>query len=154
MRVYFLRHGIAEERAESDHARRLTAGGVTRMRTTARIMASLGMGIGAVYTSPRVRCQQTADIVASALGVPCITRDELNFGFDVDGLQAIRHDNAHGHPLLVGHEPTFSTVIGELTGADILMKKGGLARVDLTRDDPPMGVLVWLIAPKVFTALS
>jgi len=50
----------------------------------------------------------------------------------------------------VGHEPDFSTTISSLTGARILMKRGGLARVDVISQQPMLGMLVWLIAPKIF----
>jgi phosphohistidine phosphatase len=54
--------------------------------------------------------------------------------------------------MLVGHEPDFSRTIADLIGGGrVVMKKGGLARVDLESVDPPSGALVWLLAPKVMT---
>jgi phosphohistidine phosphatase len=54
--------------------------------------------------------------------------------------------------MLVGHEPDFSLTISALTGGGrILLKKGGLARVDLTSSEPLQGELVWLLPPKVMT---
>jgi hypothetical protein len=48
-----------------------------------------------------------------------------------------------------------SLVVGELTGGNVLMKKGGMARVDVvTAMSPLRGQLAWLIAPKVFDALG
>jgi phosphohistidine phosphatase SixA len=52
--------------------------------------------------------------------------------------------------MLVGHEPDFSQTIGALTGGRVVVKKGGLARVDLQPDSGALaGDLVWLIPPKV-----
>ena len=47
--------------------------------------------------------------------------------------------------LVVGHEPDFSTVVGDLTGARIDMKKGGLAGV---RIDGAAGALIVLLRPR------
>ena len=52
--------------------------------------------------------------------------------------------------MFVGHEPDFSTTITSLVGGRVVMKKGGLARVDIISDQPLLGELVWLIAPKIF----
>jgi phosphohistidine phosphatase len=50
--------------------------------------------------------------------------------------------------MLVGHEPDFSSLIGELTGGSrVQLKKGGLARVDLETIDHGAGTLVWLLPP-------
>jgi phosphohistidine phosphatase len=51
--------------------------------------------------------------------------------------------------MLVGHEPDFSETISQVTGGSrVVVKKGGLACVQL--DDPASlrGTLVWLIPPK------
>jgi hypothetical protein len=47
-----------------------------------------------------------------------------------------------------------SDTVGELTGGQVVMKKGGLARVDIHSRAPLRGALVWLIAPRVFEALE
>ena len=56
--------------------------------------------------------------------------------------------------LLVGHEPSFSTVIGDLTGGVVVMRKGALARVDLTPGEMTRGRLVWLLQPRVLLNLD
>ena len=51
--------------------------------------------------------------------------------------------------MLVGHEPDFSTTIGELIGgAALACKKGGLARVDARDDELAGAELVWLLPPR------
>jgi len=55
--------------------------------------------------------------------------------------------------MLVGHEPSFSEVIGAITGGSLVVcKKGSLARVDLTDRDRLLGLLVWLLPPKAMLA--
>jgi len=46
-----------------------------------------------------------------------------------------------------------STTISSLTGARIVMKRGGLARIDIISPQPLLGELVWLLAPRIFDEL-
>jgi phosphohistidine phosphatase len=155
MKLYFLRHGIAQDLAPSDYERKLTPEGVAKLEKSAQVIERLGLEIDYIFTSPRVRAVETAQIVANQLGQSISVRDELNFQFSPQNLPELLHGIApSANVLLVGHEPTFSHVIESLTGARIDMKKGGLARIDIIRTSPLSGMLVWLIAPKVFEALA
>lgn len=155
MKLYFLRHGIAQDLAPSDYERKLTAEGITKLEKSAKVIERLALDIDYIFTSPRVRTVETAQIVAQELKLSISVRDELNFQFSSHNLPELLNGiDPSANIMLVGHEPTFSTVIEALTGARIDMKKGGLARVDITRTNPLNGVLVWLIAPKVFEALG
>ncbi len=52
--------------------------------------------------------------------------------------------------MVVGHEPDFSAAVAELIGGgDIVLKKGGLARVDVTVPVTGGGELVWLLTPPL-----
>jgi phosphohistidine phosphatase SixA len=53
--------------------------------------------------------------------------------------------------MLVGHEPDLSTVVAELTGARIDLKKGGLAVV---RIDGAGGELVLLLRPSELALIA
>jgi len=53
--------------------------------------------------------------------------------------------------MIVGHEPDFTEVISELTGATLKLSKAGTALVDLNRSWRN-GRLLWLIPPKVAMA--
>jgi phosphohistidine phosphatase SixA len=77
------------------------------------------------------------------------TEPRLAPGFTYDKLaeivESFKDDQAL---LLVGHEPSFSTVIAEIIGGGrVQLKKGALARVDVNRE--LRGELVWLLQPKV-----
>lgn len=156
MKLYFLRHGEAEPGGSiSDHERQLTAKGEERVAAAAEVLVALGINPLTIFSSPRVRALQTAEIVANALEQPVHVREEVNFGFDLDAIETLlNHVPAGSDVMFVGHEPTFSLAIGELTGADVVMKTGGLARVDLELGYALRGTLVWLIAPKVFNAIN
>jgi phosphohistidine phosphatase len=135
--VYLLRHGEAEHGDGDDAARRLTEKGERQARDAGRALAALGVGIDVCLASPKVRALDTARIACEALGVEVEVTDALRGGpFDALELAAGR-----GDMLLVGHEPDFSAEVGRLTGANVAMKKGGIAVVDGS-------TLVALLRPK------
>jgi phosphohistidine phosphatase len=135
--IYLLRHGEAADGVGDDAARRLTAKGERQARDAGRALAALEAGIDACLASPKVRALETARLACEALGVEVEVTQALRGGaFDALDLAAGRGDT-----LLVGHEPDFSAEVGRLTGANVAMKKGGIAVVDGS-------VLVALLRPK------
>ena len=73
MRLYFLRHGLAGDSttwAGADEMRPLTPEGITRMQGSARTIAALELELDEIISSPYIRARQTADIVATELGLP------------------------------------------------------------------------------------
>jgi phosphohistidine phosphatase len=124
--IYLLRHGEAEDGDGDDAARRLTEKGERQARAAGRALAELGAGIQTCLASPKVRALDTARLACEALGVEVEVTEALRDGrFDALDLAAGR-----GEVLLVGHEPDFSAEVGRLTGANVAMKKGGIAVVD------------------------
>lgn len=173
LRLYLLRHGRADRSAfagDDDSERPLVAEGRRRLRAAANVLARLQPDFDYVFTSPLVRAAQTAEIIAEKLGLTDrqFVDQRLAPGFDVptllDILTAILAERQEPEPvqpvsaeidiLLVGHEPDFRLVIQELTGADVVMKKGALARIDLAPNDPNRGKLVWLLQPRVLMSLD
>lgn len=155
MRLYFVRHGIAEDLAASDFDRALTKRGRRRVATSARVIKRLGIEPVRIFSSPRLRSRQTAEIIAEALDLPVTISEAVNFGFDLGDLRRLaRNFDADDEVMFVGHNPDMSLLVGELTGVDVSMKKGGLARIDVVGRTVDEGELVWLIAPKVFDALG
>ena len=155
MKLYFLRHGIAdwpEWDVARDHERPLTKDGLKKMKAEAKAIAALDLQLDAILSSPYTRAFQTADIVAKELGLEVQIEPLLAPGFELDRLaELVRAHAAAQSLLLTGHEPGFSTVIGQLMGnGRLLMKKGALARVDLLGPvaEGLQGELVWLLQPK------
>ena len=154
MRLYFLRHGLADRSAwsGSDFKRPLTPFGKERMARQAQHIAKLNLQLDAVISSPLVRAWQTAEIVAKPLGLEkkLLADKRLGNGFDIDVLAEMLSDYEIGQNLmLIGHESSFSETIADLIGGErIVCKKGSLARLDMFSLNPPAGELVWLIPPK------
>ena len=153
-RLYLVRHGRADRDAwdGDDFDRPLTPDGRDRLERQAATMADLRLGVDVIVTSPLVRAAQTAAILAEALAPDggVVTDERLGFGFDLRALAGILRDHPRGRLLLVGHEPSFSLVTGTITGgSDVAVKKASLVRVDLDGEDPPRGVLEWVIPSRV-----
>src|SRR5688500_700007 len=91
----------------------------------------------ACLTSPKLRAADTARLACESLGIEAQLEPKLAGGpFDAEALAAGLGD----HVLLVGHDPDFSMAVHSLTGAQVRMKKGGLAGVQ-------KGELIVLLRP-------
>lgn len=157
MILYFLRHGLAGDGATwagDDRERPLTRTGIEHMQASAATFKKIGMEVDEILSSPFKRAMQTAEIAAGVLERQVTPDDRLVYGFDLEALKSIIKDYPRASALmLVGHEPDFSETISALTGGSYLeMKKGGLARVDLSDGTELKGQLVWLLPPKILTA--
>ncbi|MCC7493531.1 MAG: histidine phosphatase family protein [Fimbriimonadaceae bacterium] len=151
MDIYFLRHGIAEDFASSDAARRLTTEGRARCRQAAAGLAALDVQFTAVWSSPLVRARETAELVLPGHRVSI--REELA-NAPLDRLfEALSELPPDAVVLLVGHEPQLSGAVERLLGVEygaVEMKKAALAQVqiDLRRGSQGGGLLVMLLPPR------
>jgi phosphohistidine phosphatase len=125
--LWLLRHGEAVPHEEKpDDERELTATGERQAVDAGAALARLGIGFAACYTSPLVRAVQTAEGACAALGLEPLVRRELGKGFDtVAALELLAEHPVGERIVLVGHEPSFSQVVHDLTGARVDFKKGG-----------------------------
>ena len=124
--IWLLRHGDAAD-GSPDAERPLTERGTDQSRTAGAAMASLGISLDACLSSPKVRAAETARLACEALGVEPVVELRLEGGpFDPEEL-ALEHGE---EVLLVGHDPDFSMAVHTSTGAQVRMKKGGLAGID------------------------
>jgi phosphohistidine phosphatase len=154
-RIYLVRHGHAEEGFGKDDAdRALTAYGVERLERAAPLLPRMDVAPAHIFSSPRLRARQTANILAGALGLPVEISEAVNFGFDTVALSTFLTDYPDTDLMFVGHNPDMSLMLFKLCGAEVSMKKGAVARVDMTSPRMVRGQLVWLVTPKVFDALA
>lgn len=129
MDLYLLRHGIAEDTAASDAARRLTNEGRDKCRQAAAGLARLGLQPTHVWTSPLVRARETAELVLP--DHPAEKRDVLANHPPAELLSELQTLPESAVVVCVGHEPQLSTMVEFLLRAEGLveMKKAGLAKV-------------------------
>jgi len=140
--LWLLRHAEAEDGLPDDQ-RPLTERGVMQADAAGRALAVLDIHLDACLTSPKLRAVQTAERACEPLGVQVTVEPALcGEPFDVRELTA-----GLGDVLLVGHDPSFSLLLHDLTGAQSRMKKGGLAGIS-------KGELVTLLRPNELSAIA
>jgi len=154
--LFLLRHGLADwpNWKGSDDDRPLTADGKDETHRVASLLVAVGVKPQKILTSPLQRASQTAEIAAQHLRVAPEAVASLAKGFDVEALKEMLDDDKSDSVMLVGHEPDFSRVIEKLTGANMKLKKSGVARIALERKKMT-GQLRWLLTPALcqrFTA--
>ena len=154
LQLYLVRHADAGDSATwpgDDVERPLSKKGRRQAKALARLLRDLELRVDAVVTSPLVRAVQTAKPIAKATGVELLTDERLGYGFGKRELaDLVRQLGADMHGVvLVGHDPGFTDVASLLVGADIVMAKGALARIDLPNREVKAGSgqLRWLLPP-------
>jgi phosphohistidine phosphatase len=140
--LWLLRHAEAQEGPRDDE-RPLTEHGVQQAKAAGLALSQLGVHVDACLSSPKVRAMQTAELACEPLGVPVTASPALSgTPFDVHELTAGLDD-----VLLVGHDPSFSMTLHDLTGAQARISKGGVAAVD-------EGELRVLLRPRELEAIA
>jgi phosphohistidine phosphatase len=141
--LWLLRHGDAAD-GSPDAERPLTKKGQDQSRAAGRALQALGVELSACLTSPKTRAVDTALLACEGLDVEPQLEPKLAGGpFDGEALAAGLGENV----LLVGHDPDFSMAVHALTGAQVRMKKGGLAGVE-------KGELKVLLRPADLTVMA
>jgi phosphohistidine phosphatase len=131
--LWLLRHGDAAD-GSPDAERPLTKKGEKQGRQAGAALKALGVPMDACLTSPKVRAAETARLACEPLGIEPQLEPKLAAGLG---------DNV----LLVGHDPDFSMAVHALTGAQVRMKKGGLAGIE-------KGELIALMRPAELAAIA
>jgi phosphohistidine phosphatase len=142
--LWLLRHGDAED-GSPDAERPLSDKGREQARAVGTALKALGVELDACLTSPKVRAADMARIVCGQLGgVEPQLEPKLSGGpFDPQALAAGLGDEV----LLVGHDPDFSMAVHSLTGAQVRLRKGGLAGIE-------RGELAVLLRPSELKRIS
>ncbi len=150
MKLYLLRHGKADwpNWDKPDDERPLTKKGKKEIRCVARLLCRLKVDSAVVLSSPLPRALETAEIVAKRLGAPLQQERGLGKGLNAAKLRDILKHNKVDELMLVGHEPDFSGVIRAVTGGEVKLAKGGIARIDID-EGQDAGRLIWLLSPKL-----
>ncbi len=162
--LYIMRHGaaaLADPAGGSDAERGLTPRGIRRLKTIARGLDRLDLGIERIVSSPVVRARETARIVAQGLGLEDALEfsDVLQTGASAGAVQRFLHGRAESRLLVIGHNPTLSELVGRLVEGDgsrpsIELKKGGVAALRGSAPTAELMELAWLATPRLFRRLG
>lgn len=160
MNLYFLRHGIAVDRADAgsadDRSRALTPKGIKRIHREAKGLKRLSLSFDQILSSPLERARQTAKIVAQGLQMEDRLEEIEQLSPDHSVRDLLLSLAAYADKkaiLLVGHEPQLSHTVSFLlsgkAGANLQLKKGGLCCLEVDTKPPHRGALLqWSLAPK------
>ena len=154
--LHLLRHAHAGDPAKwggDDDVRPLSERGRAQAVRLGKLLAASGDAPDLFVTSPRLRASQTADLVAKEVGAKVVVDERLAGPLDPDVVDAVvRAAGDAKRPCLVGHDPDFSALLGELVGLDVIpMRKGTIARVDFTGEAVAAGrgTLRYLLPPEL-----
>ena len=140
--LWLLRHAQAADGGPDDD-RPLTELGVAQARAAGQALRRLDVHLDACLSSPKRRAVQTARLACEPLGIE-VTIDSALAGEPFDPGELVA---GLGEVLLVGHDPSFSMTLHDLTGAQARMRKGGLAGIE-------KGELLVLLRPGELAAIA
>ncbi len=158
IQLYLLRHAHAGDPMKwngPDAVRPLTEKGRLQSERLGLFLARASFRPDAILSSPRIRALETARLVAAPLGAPVTVVEELGGPLDLETVERILHwAGDPRRPVLVGHDPDFSSIAAELVGvSELPLRKAALVRIDLRRPaGPGRGILRWLLPPDLLAA--
>jgi len=173
MNLYLMRHadaGVPRGNPLLDAKRSLVKEGKQQCMLMAGVLAALNAQIDVIVSSPLKRARQSAQFVGTEIGFesPILTSPALAPDGDYAAFQQLiaKHANREG-VLVVGHNPNLHQYIAKLIagngngtnghgrspapapapgGGSIRLRKGAIARIDMSRRPPQ---LQWLIDPRL-----
>ena len=117
---------------ESDHDRPLNERGIHSARLMGRVLAGRALAPDLVISSTAVRARTTAELAVEAGGWDCAIRLDRDLYESGPGgvLAAASMAPDVRSLMLVGHQPTWSVLVMELTGEAVDMKTAAVAVVE------------------------
>lgn len=116
-----------------DHERPLNRRGIDAARHMGRHLGEQGLTPDLVVSSTAVRARATAELAMEAGGWECDLRLEPGFyGASVESvLGIIAGMGATSHLMVVGHQPTWASLVAHLTGESIEVRTATVAVIAL-----------------------
>jgi len=161
MIIYFLRHASAGQslaNLKKDEKRALDKDGIEQCGIVGRALAALDVQVDTMISSPLKRAAQTASLVGNELSYEgkLLLENALRPGATYADFRALLEKYAKQETIMVvGHNPNLSEFLGRAVSepgceAEIELKKGAVARVEMTRNS---GTLQWCLTPKLLRML-
>lgn len=134
MKVFVIRHGIADGHASSDFDRRLTPEGREKFAASVRGLQRLGIQLDGVFHSPLTRAVETAQLLEPILSGAMTELEALAEAPDERLFHAL--ETGPERVALVGHEPWLSQLVGWMAcgelrlGPAFRLSKGTVVRLE------------------------
>lgn len=145
--------------ALTDHERPLNARGVAAATRMGEVLTDAGLVPDHIIASSATRTTSTAELAARSGGWSAdIERTDRLYGATPDAvIEVVKAvPTSVGRLLVVGHEPTASELIGELTGARVQVKTATVVALAVADDwdevDQWRAEIVTVLQPRHFTS--
>jgi phosphohistidine phosphatase len=158
--LMIMRHGKSDwdAGAGNDHSRPLAHRGIVSAERMGEVIRDLGIIPGLVISSTAVRARATAELarITGGWASRLILEDDL-YGTSPRGALEVlaRHGGDCERVMLVGHEPTWSMLLKQLTGGSCAVRTATVADIEMHTsawDDAvsSTGTLVSLLQARTF----
>ncbi|MCP3975498.1 MAG: histidine phosphatase family protein [bacterium] len=161
-KLLILRHAKSDWSAGlADRDRPLNARGHRAAQTMGRVLARMGEAPDLVISSTAARAATTAQLaIESGQWDSAIRYTDDLYATSVRGALEVLMgaDPAAASVMLVGHEPTWSSLVAQLTGGSVAIKTATVAAIELyVRDwadaSDAHGELLFLLQPRTISRL-
>jgi phosphohistidine phosphatase len=154
MEIYLMQHGPNLPKDE-DPDESLSKDGEGVVSTSAQAIKRMGINFDVIIASPKKRSQQTAAIVAEAVGFPVESIIETEQVKAMTPAQAtinyLKKFEDKQSVLIAGHLPSLAEVASSLltagSKATIQFERGGIGRIDVDALPTSEGRLHWYVTP-------
>ena len=149
MKHYFVQHGKAVSK-DVDENRPLSEEGIDATRAISKTLARNNIRVSQVFHSGKTRAAQTADIIATELGLASTAAAEgLNPNDDVKSFAQTRLTDDTADAMFVGHLPHLGKLVSYLLSHDestncVTFQNSGVVCIDTVDDDSSLS---WFITP-------
>ncbi len=163
MKLYIVRHAIAEERGKKVYAnddRPLTTIGIRKMKKNAKGIAKIIVSPVSIISSPLKRAYKTSEIIASKFqqSTSITLSDDLLPETPVENIiQCCQKYSDDEKIMIVGHEPSLGNFLSTILQQKIQslqLKKGSICCVEFNVEFPKRSELLFYIPPRILRALS
>ena len=158
--LLLMRHGKSDWSADydSDHDRPLNQRGVRSARLMGRVLSARNLVPDVAVSSTANRARSTVQLAMEAgQWGTSLELDESLYSSGVKGVMGVAREHLDADRLmLVGHQPTWSMLVSELTNDRADMRTGSVAVISVADDrlEAGEGQLVEVIVPRDYFGSS
>lgn len=153
MNILLIRHASYLPKS-ADPNEGLSSKGISEAKLSAKGLQRLGEKVDYIFSSPKLRAKQTAEILASTHNVANIQKaDELLPSSTPELFISLLLQTYQKNAAYVSHLPFLEILIKSLTGKNVSFEPGTVVSIDLDLESPPSSNLNWVKSPNDFKNL-
>jgi len=154
MEIYLMQHGPNLSK-EEDPEEPLSPDGKKQVSKAAKAIKRMGLQFDKIIVSPKTRSQQTATLVAEAVGFPVeriVETEKVKAMTPAEETIAYLSQFEEKDSILIaGHLPSLAAIASTLltsgSKATIQFERGGIGRIDVDKLPTHEGRLRWYLTP-------